>query len=492
MANKDWESLRETTTIPWAQFTTDDFVQFYWRVVIPVLEEEGHDSESLPSATVMREYGFGRYIEAIRRHYDYTFKEFLIEEVGLNDECLYEYNWPIDDAETKEWLDKFVQDLRNRDSTKQKESTIGRIASNIYVFLHEWKAAHGSTDIIRTLETADEDEMYSLVLAVYDRLNEREITVNTKTRYVTDHSFLFEYLTHPTNPLDYNPIPDVEKRFHWSRTEVDVLERSALSPAQVKRLWNHTETLEERMLLIAACAWGLRAGEICALHVDQLVLDPNSDDEFDHPVINFGKRKQGPSTVNIVYGRNIVEERIDQLKKEFGDEWNGYLFPSSDPRTEHLQSNAILRDRFQPLAERADVTVDGEKPYLKQARRFWYQRYWTGQQRYHELVSLAAEEQGSTDTEVVKTNYLGDLSRLDFSRLWVRRELEEAFEDQNISKEPLYVDDSLVTIRDAMSDILTLVTNAAEQAKSTGETVLEDENGAHRMRGPIAVLRSHW
>jgi hypothetical protein len=180
------------------------------------------------------------------------------------------------------------------------------------------------------------------------------------------------------------------------------------------------------------------------------------------------------------------------LEEEFGDEWNGYLFPSTDHRTEHLVGDTILKDRFQPLAERADVSVDGEKPYLKQARRFWYQRYWTSQQRYHELVSLAAEEQGSTDTEVVKTNYLGDLSRLELFRLWVRQELEDAFEDQDISKEPLYVDDSLETIRDAMSDILMLVTNAIEQAKSTGETVLEDENGAHRMRGPIAVLRSHW
>jgi len=493
MTNIDWESLRDTTTIPWAQFTTEDFVQFYWRVATPILEEEGHDPESPPSAETMREYGFGRYIQAIRRHYDYTFKQFLAEEVGVvEEECPHEYNWPIDDAETKEWLDKFVRDLRDRDSTKQKESTITRIASNIYVFLHEWQAVHGSTEIIRTLKTADEDEMYSLVLAVYDRLNKRDISVNTKTRYVTDHDFWFEFLTHPKHPLDYNPISGVEKRFQWTRSEVEVLERSALSPAQVKTLWKHANTLEERMILIAACAWGLRAGEIAALHIDQLILNPEPEHDFDHPVINFDRRKQGPSSVNIVFGRNIVEERIEQLEEEFENEWNGYLFPSADHRTEHLQSSTMLKDRFQPIAERADVTVDGEKPFLKQARRFWYQRYWTGQQRYHELVSLAAEEQGSTDTEVVKTNYLGDLSRLEFSRLWVRQELEDAFEDEDITKEPIYVDDSLVTIREAMSDILTLVTNGIEQAKSTGETVLEDENGAHRMRGPIAVLRSHW
>lgn len=37
-----------------------------------------------------------------------------------------------------------------------------------------------------------------------------------------------------------------------------------------------------------------------------------------------------------------------------------------------------------------------------------------------------------------------------------------------------------------------LVTNSIEQAKSTGETVLEDEKGGYRMRGPIAAFRSYW
>jgi len=490
MSDRDWSTIQNKRTIPWGSFSNEEFIQFYRRVTAPVLEEEGYDPDRPQPADVYRRFGFARYMQAVRRHYDYTFREFLIEEVGIvEEENPHEYNWPIDDEETKEWLDKFVQDLRKRDSTKQKESTVRRIAHNTYVFLKEWEAAHGSTDIIQTLKDADEDESYVLVLEVYDRLNARDITVNTKVRYVTDHSFWFEFLTHPTNPLEYNPIPDVQARFNWTRKEIEVLERSALSPSHVKQLWKHTETLEEKMLLIAACAWGLRSGEIASLHIDQLILDPEPDDDFTGPVVDFGDRKEGPSTVNIVYGRNVVEKRIQQLKEEFGDEWTGYLFPSTDHRTEHLRGKTILDGRFQPLAQRANVTVDGDEPNLKQARRYWYQRYWTGQQRYHELVTLAAEEQGSVDPVVVETNYLGDLSRLEFSRLWVRRELAEAFEEQDIEKEPIYIDDSVLqSIRDALSDILTFVDRAMKQRGPSENAGLGDEKGIYSVRGTTTTV----
>jgi integrase len=464
MTERDWQSLSNKTTTPWSTFSDEEFIQYYWKVVAPILEDEGHDPEQPPSAELMRKHAFGKYIQAIRRHYDYSFREFLTEEVGLTEkQCAHEYNWPIDDEVTKEWLDEFVRDLRHRDSTKEKESTIRRVAMNTYVFLEEWQNVHETENLIETLEQADENEAYELVLEVYDQLNNRDITENTKHRYVTDHDFVFSFLTLPNNPLEYNPIPDVAERFRWKRTETDVLERSALSPTQVKQLWQHTSSIEEKMILVAACAWGLRAGEIASLHIDQLILDPGDSDTFDGPTIQFKERKQGPSTVNIVYGLNTAEARIEQLQDEYGESWNGYLFPSADRRSQHLRGNTILTHRFQPLAERAGVTVQGDTPYLKQARRYWYQTYWQGQQRYHELVSITAEEQGSSDSEVLKANYLGDISRLEFARLWMRRNLQEAFTDTTVSREPAYVDDSsLDSMREAILDILDFLDETIE------------------------------
>lgn len=445
MTERDWATLREKTTIPWETFTRDEFVEFYWQVVAPILEEEGEDSETLPSAKIINECGFARYREAIRRHSDHSLNEFLIEEAGVTKEASpHEFNWPIDDPETKAKLDEFIQDIRKRDSTKQKESTIRRIAMNIYSFLQEWKAAHDNSEIIDTLKHADDDEAYSLVLAVYDRLNERVSSENTKCRYEKDHEMWFEFLTNPEQPLDYNPIPDVAKRFRWSRTYTDAKDRPALNGDQVRKLWRATETLEEKMIVIAACAWGLRTGEIASLHVSQLVLDPDSDDDYPSPVVEFGIRKNGPSNVNIIYGKEIAKKRIKQLQEEYGEDWNGYLFPSSDRRTDHLLGSAILLHRFQPVCRRAGLTIEGSVPHLKHARRFWYQKYVDGINQFHELVTVAADDQGSKDPEVVIRDYVGELDRVRFARNWMQMQLDEAFADTSLTKERMAIDKSVL------------------------------------------------
>lgn len=459
MTDRKWKSLVQVQTVPWSSFNREEFVQFYWRVVAPVLDEEGHDPDEPVSAATYRELGFGHYIQAVRRHFDYSFKEFLAEEAGvIEPECPHEYNWPIEDTETKEWLDAFVLDLRKRDSTKQKESTIRRIAMNLYSFLQEWEAAHGSTAIIQILEDADNKEAYQLVLEVYDRLDDRVDSENTKCRYLKDHEYWFEFLTHPNNPLYYNPIPDVAERFRWSREKVDPMEREALSAEQVKRLWKHTESLEERMIIIAACAWGLRTGEIASLHVSELLLAPDDQSPYEGPVISFEERKMGPSAVNIIFGREVVESRITQLKNEYGDEWNGYLFPSNDRRSEHFSNKAIRKDRFQPLADRAGVTVDDQTPVLKHARRYWYQEYHAGITRYLQLVTALAEEQGSKDPEVVKRNYLGEIDQITFARYWMRGQLGKAFGGTELNKEPLTMDGSIIEVaRDLVFDTTTPV-----------------------------------
>lgn len=457
MTSRDWESLQNATTVPWASFSHEEFIDFYWRVVAPILEEEGHDPETVTSAEVLREFGFGKYIQAIRRHYDYSYKEFLLEEAGVTEEASpHEFNWPSDDARTKEKLDEFVRDLRLRDSTKQAESTIQRVAMNNYSFLHEWRAAHGSDDIIDTLENADEDEAYSLVLAVYDRLHERVPSENTKSRYQKDQSMWFEFLCHPDQPLDYNPIPDVAKRFRWKRTHTDALDRPALSSEQVRKLWRNTETLEEKMIVIAACAWGLRSGEISSLHISQIIVKTDAEDDFPGPVVNFETRKAGPSAVNVIYGMDILQERVAELQEEYGDDWNGYLFPSDDRRAEHLGSKAILKDRFQPLCRRAGIVIEGDVPNLKHARRYWYQEYVGGINHYQELLTAVADQQGSKDPVVVLRNYIGKLGLLQFSRTWMQIQLDSAFADTELSKEALNVDKTFLrTLMDLIEDYLT-------------------------------------
>lgn len=484
MGQRDWDELQDRTTIPWEEFTKEDFINFYWETIAPVLEREGYEVDKPQPAHAYRSLGMGRYIAAIRRHFDCTFKEFLQNEIGLEtggDE--HEINWATDDDRTQDLLDDFIDDLRRRNSNIESENTLQRIAYNQNSFLEEFETAHGTSKLVPTLEELDEDEIYDYVLDVYDLLNERVNSVNTKTRYIEDHGKFFSYLSRPGGPLTSNPIPDIAKRFNWTRKEVDALERPALDWEQVQDLWYATETLEEKVLVIAACAWGLRTNEIASLHINNLHFDPGPGAPFNGPVVTFEQRKNQPNPVNVIFGRTVVNERIDQLRNQYGDEWNGYLFPSRDRRSEHLESKSILIRRFKPLANRAGVTVNGKSPNLKMARRFWYHNYWEGQQRLFELVTYAAEEQGSTDPEVVVENYLGDLSRLEFMRLWMRSGLGEAFDNLDLQKEPIFQDKTnLQKVKERLRDMIELVEGVIPSVSEM------DEDGRRPLRGYLLAV----
>lgn len=479
MGHRKWDELQEQTTIPWEDFSTEEFISFYWDVIAPVLEQEGYEVDKPQSTRVYRSFGMGRYIQAIRRHFDCTFKEFLVNEVGLEvQNSPHEINWATDDELTKETLDEFIQDLRTRNSNIESENTLMRIAYNQNPLIEEFEAAHGTSKLIPTLENLDEDRLYEYLLDVYDGLNDRVDSENTKMRYIADHGKFFSYLARPGGPLSYNPIPEVAERFNWTRKDPDALERPALSWKQVQDLWEATENLEEKVIVIAACAWGLRTGEIASLHIDNLEFNPGPEAVFNGPVVTFEQRKNQPSPVNVIFGRKVVEKWIGELQENHGDDWNGYLFPSSEKTSEHLEGSAILNHRFKPLAQRAGVTVDGDLPNLKMSRRFWFHNYWHGQQRLLELVTFAAEEQGSKDPEVVVENYLGDITRLEFMRLWMRSRLGQAFDDLDIDKESIFRDETrLQKVKRQLQNLVELVDEAMD---TVGEM---DDDGRRRVEG---------
>jgi len=86
-------------------------------------------------------------------------------------------------------------------------------------------------------------------------------------------------------------------------------------------------TSRDRMLVVALAGWGLRAGEVAALHQNQLHLDA------DDPHIRFNERKNGPGTVATVFGEDVARRHVSRVE--------GYLFPSERSKTGHVDGTTI-------------------------------------------------------------------------------------------------------------------------------------------------------
>ncbi|RLM52914.1 site-specific integrase, partial [Halorubrum sp. Atlit-26R] len=146
-----------------------------------------------------------------------------------------------------------------------------------------------------------------------------------------------------------------------------------------------TEDIEEPLIVLGLCAWGLRRSELATLHVENVELQAES------LYLSFNTRKNGPGTVALIYGEDVLEDRLARLSNQQG--WEGYLFPSPDARRDHLTGETLNR-RFKSIATRADVRVRGELPTSKMGRRFWYSAYADAVEVVIERLQSVAHEQG--------------------------------------------------------------------------------------------------
>ncbi|MDB2249765.1 tyrosine-type recombinase/integrase [Halorubrum ezzemoulense] len=340
-----------------------------------------------------------------------TLSEFFEQAVGLGDEVSPETpTWPIDNEQMIEYLEQY---FRSQQRGSAAETTLQSKRSRLGQFLRHYEALHGTSAIVsRITDVADQPEEIQRVTAVFDVLDDELESNDSKRRYRSDIDDLYSWLVDrgygAFNPVRYDHEWDVAKR-----------DNSPLAPAQVGALAAATEDIEERLIVLGLCAWGLRRSELATLHVENVELQAES------PYLSFNTRKNGPGTVALIYGEDILEDRIARLSNQQG--WYGYLFPSPDARRDHLTGETLNR-RFKSIAARADVRVRGELPTSKMGRRFWYSAYADAVEVVIERLQSVAHEQGSSDPMVVFRNYLSEEKRREYLRDAMYDRLAEAFE----------------------------------------------------------------
>lgn len=400
-------------TYNWSRKSLDELVDFYEREIAPERQREGYEQNEIPTYQWLVDHGYSGLQYAVREHHEMTLSEFFEQAVGLGDDASSETpSWPIDNEQMIEYLEQY---FRSQQRGSAAETTLQSKRSRLGQFLRHYEDLHGTSAIVaRITDVADQPEEIQRVTAVFDVLDDELESNDSKRRYRSDIDDLYSWLVDrgygAFNPVRYDHEWDVAKR-----------DNPALAPAQVGSLAGATENIEEQLIVLGLCAWGLRRSELATLHVENVELQTES------PYLSFDTRKNGPGTVALIYGQDVLSDRIAQLSER--QAWDGYLFPSSNARREYVTGETLNR-RFKSIATRADVRVRGELPTSKMGRRFWYSAYADAVEMVIERLQSVAQEQGSSDPMVVFRNYLSEEKRREYLRDAMYDRLAEAFGDK--------------------------------------------------------------
>jgi site-specific recombinase XerD len=409
--------------VRWTTLSLDDFCNLYWETIAPRLEVGGKDPEThRPSHQWFRDEGLRAFLAALRRHHDRSFGDFWREDLGLGDDGTDRYDWATDDSDTREALKRFLDRRRTRHDLRESSVETKRRRLNLYV--RAYREANDTDDLLAAVTSDSETPVHEAVHACYaafDWLNEQDYSARTKTRVRGVVDGWYQHLV-GRRLAAVNPATGLYDEFKWQVEESDP---SPLSPDHVHALSSSADSPRERLLVVALAAWGLRANEVAGLHVSQIVRDVGPDEA---PYVTFKERKNGPGEVNLVYGLETLDARIEELA---GEDWSGYLFPSRRGSDPHATRETIW-SWFRTLAERAGLPeeIDGERPSPQLCRRYWYDSYTSVLEGVLDELEDIAAEQGSDDPRVVMSNYLSEERARRVRREFMRAELAEAFEGE--------------------------------------------------------------
>lgn len=389
-------------------------LQDYWNTHVELeLKREGFDPERKPTYEEITEAGYSGIAYALREHHDMTLSQFLAT-VGYTDASSDAYTWGIDDETTIDELEAYVRTIDRRRGLAQ--STVDTKRARLAQFARVYADIHGQADLVaRVGDGTNRQEEIQRLLAVFDAFHHDLESDASKLKYYGDVNQFYDHLERRAKAA-FNPVAGIKAEYNWQRGDPN---NQPLTTRQVRRLYKAAVDPGEKLIVLGLCAWGLRRNEVASLHHSQLVL------ETDDPHIAFENRKNGPGTVALLYGVNELVDRIDWLGGRDRD-WNGYVLPSRASNSGHIIGETVQR-RFQKLAHRAEVRVDGEVPTSKMGRRFWYTTYLKAQKQLLDSLNVIAGEQGSSDPSVVLNNYLSEAERRRYRRKFMRDRLEDAF-----------------------------------------------------------------
>ena len=403
----------------WARKSLSELVEFYYGEIRPAMREAEYEPKhGRPSYEWLAANGFSGLSHALREHHDLTVKEFFVEEVGLGDDTPSDaagedhYEWGIRSDETIARIQDYLGTQRDRGELAA--STIKSRRSRLAEYARIYEQLHGAVSLTRNLEDIDERPAENdRCMAVFDELKDRLSTDQSRLKYLSDVQQFYDHQVR-FEGAKYNPLEGANKQYNW---EVEKQDNKTVDAEGMRAIYETADSTEAKLLVLALGAWGLRPNEVASLLMDQFVLDDGDDR------IVFETRKNGPGEVALLFGVDVLKQRIVDLDEPG---WEGYLFPSSRSSTGHIAPQTVT-NRFRQLAVDAGVTVEGEPPTAKMGRRFWYTTYNEAVKEMLAGLEGVAADQGSASAEIVSQNYLSEAEKRRYRRESMRDELRTVF-----------------------------------------------------------------
>lgn len=414
--------IRVGDVINWSRMSIDELVQFYETEISDEMHRAGmNPATERPSYEWLADHGYSGIAYTLREHHDLTLTQFIVEEVGVDtgeDDETPGYEWGISDEQTIERFETYLRDRQRRQNLA--DSTIRSKRTRLARYAREYESLHGEAPLVdRVSDPGLRPEEIERVLSVFDVFDDELASNDSKAKHHYDVNDWYVWLQNRALAT-YNPAETVATSFGgWDTDTEDGETKPALEPDQLRAILAACDDLDDRLLVVALGAWGLRRGEVAALHVSQFV--PNAEP----PRIEFENRKNGPSDVQLLYG---VEDYLDRVEALDESGWNGYLFPSNASESGHIAPGTV-NNRFERLVVDADVTLLGDRPTPHACRRFWYNAYQDAMQDLQEQVAPMAEDQGSSSAAVVVDKYLSEEQARRARRHSMRDRLAAVFED---------------------------------------------------------------
>lgn len=404
----------------WTLMDLDEIADTYWATVAPALRADGFDARSeKPTYDWLVDNGYSQLVYALGEHHDSTFDEFWTDVLDTEppDDG---YEWGIDDEKTRESMQSFVdRRLELRDS--YSESTARTHRYRLARYARTYHILHGTDDLLTPVSPGSETPVSAATAKVWDTFDElkRDLDDTTAYRIYSITSQWYQYLV-SRGRAETDVTGGIAQEYGWDAGTPSTGDPKALDADHVAALAEAAGDRREELLVMGLCGWGLRIGELAALHRSQLHFD-------DDPYIAFDERKNGPGTVTLVYGAETATARIADLE---APAWNGSLFPSDRSASGH-RDDSTLRRWFHDLADRAGIPeyVDGDKRKPHMGRRFWYTTYTSTMTDVLSHVSDVASEQGSASAQVVWDEYLSEEEKRSLRREFMQERLAEVFEN---------------------------------------------------------------
>ena len=415
---KPWDSADD---VPWTLLTEAELADAYEAVIAPALRREGRDPKSdRPSYEWLSANGYRTLTYTLREHHDTTlafwWDEYISDDVDENQG----YSWNVEDEQTRDSFGRFIEARQADNENWNAASTPDTIRTRLSCYAKNYRERHGTDDLISPVDAdSDVDETEAVdqcrMTFRYMRADGNGGDGYAEPTIARVHDAIrmwYEWLVE-RRVAAFNPTNGADDWFGWRRSNDD--DPVALDTDHVRAMFEATVTTRDRMLVVALCAWGLRAGEVASLHADQLVLDD------EQPRVEFAERKNGPGSVAIVYGADIARDRIAATG-------GGYLFPSKRSETGHIHRSTVAA-WFPDLADRAGVPeeIDGQSRKPHMGRRWWYDRYTATLEDVLEHVEEIAAEQGSTSVQVVRDSYLSEERLRELRREFMEDRLAHVF-----------------------------------------------------------------